>query len=138
LQVEDRVDRGGNSLEEQAIRLSPHDPRIGHFYRDIGFVHLLQSRLGEAILWLERARSAIPELPWTHLLLASAYGLQGETERAATELAEARGLQGGDRHSSIARIKAFSGGYGGMTPEIRTLLDATYIAGLRKAGVPEE
>jgi len=138
LQVEDRVDRGGNSLEEQAIRLSPHDPRIGHFYRDIGFVHLLQSRLGEAILWLERARSAIPELPWTHLLLASAYGLRGETERAATELAEARGLQGGDRHSSIARIKAFSGGYGGMTPEIRTLLDATYIAGLRKAGVPEE
>jgi class 3 adenylate cyclase len=36
---------------------------------------------------------------------ASAYGLRGDTERAAAELAEARRLAGDDRYSSIARLK---------------------------------
>jgi adenylate cyclase len=118
--------------EEKAIRLSPRDPRIGHFYRQIGFVHLLQSRNDEAILWLERARSAIPELPWVHQLLASAYALKGDTEHAAAELAEAQSLRGGERFSSITQLKA------SMTPKIRALFDATYIDGLRKAGMPKE
>ena len=123
-------------LEEQAIRLSPRDPRIGHFYFRIGNVHLLQSRTDEAILWLERSRSAVPELPFVHLLLASAYGLKGETERAAAELAEARRLRSGDVYSSIARLKAVAFGRG--VPKTRALFEATFIAGLRKAGMPEE
>jgi adenylate cyclase len=125
-------------LEEQAIRLSPRDPRIGHFYFRIGHAHLLQSRTDEAILWLGKARSAVPELAFVHLLLASAYGLKGETERAAAELAEARRLRRDDVYSSIAGLKAFPGGYGGAAPKIRALLDATELAGLRKAGMPEE
>jgi adenylate cyclase len=124
-------------LEEQAIRLSPRDPRVGWLYLRIGQVHQLQSRTDEAIRWLERARGAVPELPFVHLLLASAYGLKGETERAAAELAEARRLHGGDRCSSIANVKAFRGGYWGA-PRIRALFDATYIPGLRNAGMPEE
>jgi len=40
-----------------------------------------------------------------------------------------------DRVSSIARLKAF--GYFGV-PKIRALYEATYFAGLRKAGMPEE
>ena len=40
-----------------------------------------------------------------------------------------------DRFSSIARLKAF--GYFGI-PKIRALYEATYSAGLRKAGMPEE
>jgi len=40
-----------------------------------------------------------------------------------------------DRFSSIARLKAF--GYFGV-PKIRALYEATYSAGLRKAGMPEE
>jgi hypothetical protein len=76
-------------------------------------------------------------LPQVHILLASAYGLKGETERAAAELTEARRLHGGDHYSSIARLKAFSSGYSGV-PKIRTLFEATYFAGLRKAGMPDE
>jgi adenylate cyclase len=125
-------------LEEQAIRLSPRDPRIGHFYFRLGHVHLLQSRTDEAILWLEKARTAVPELPFVHALLASAYGLKDEIERAAAELAEARRLHGGDLYSSIAHLKAVPFGYWATTPKIRALLDATYSAGLRKAGMPEE
>jgi Flp pilus assembly protein TadD len=98
-------------------------------------VHLLQSRTDEAIIWLEKARNAAPAHPSFRANLASAYGLKGETERAAAELAEARSLSGDDRHSSIARLQAAR--YWGV-PKIRALFEATYFAGLRKAGMPEE
>jgi adenylate cyclase len=73
-------------LEERAIRLSPRDPGIGWWCIRIGQVHLLQSRTDEAILWLEKARSAVPKLPFVHGLLASAYGLKGDTDHAAAVL----------------------------------------------------
>jgi hypothetical protein len=59
-------------------------------------VHLLQSRTDEAIVWFEKARSALPAFSPSHGRLASAYALRGESERAAAELAEARRLAGGD------------------------------------------
>ena len=98
-------------------------------------MHLLQSRTDEAIVWLERARTAVPAVPAHHSRLASAYALKGDIERAAAELAEARRLAGDDRYTSIARLRA--GGCCG-SPKTRALWEATYLAGLRKAGVPEE
>jgi adenylate cyclase len=121
---------------EQAIRLSPRDPRwLGIWYLWIAQANLLRSRTDEAILWLEKARSANPAHPKVHLYLAAAYALKGETARAAAELAEARRLVGDDRFSSIARLHAAD--YLGV-PNVRALFEATYFAGLRKAGVPEE
>jgi tetratricopeptide (TPR) repeat protein len=120
---------------EQAIRLSPHDPFIDSWYSWIGRVHLLQSRIHEAILWLEKSRSTNPGSPFAHAWLASAYALNGELDRAAAELAEARRLSGDDRYSSVSRLKAV--GYFGV-PKVRALFEATYLAGLRKAGMPEE
>ena len=124
-------------LVEQAIRLSPRDLWIGHFYYLIGTVYLLQSHTDEAIVWLEKARSAMPTLPIHRSRLASAYALRGETERAAAELAEARRLSSDDRFSSIAQLRASPSAWWGM-PKIRALYEATYFAGLRKAGMPEE
>jgi tetratricopeptide (TPR) repeat protein len=121
--------------QERAIRLSPRDHNIGNWYYRIGIIHLLQSRIDEAILWFEKARGANPEHPHYHAYLASAYALNGETERAAAELAEARRLSGDGRYSSISRLKAV--GYFGV-PTIRALYETTYFAGLRKAGMPEE
>jgi len=117
-------------LVEQAIRLSPRDPQLGIWYQEIGRVHLLQSRTDEAIVWHEKARNAAPAQPYIRAWLASAYGLKGETDRAAVELAEARRLSGDDRFSNISRLKAF--GY------FRALVETTFFAGLRKAGMPEE
>jgi tetratricopeptide (TPR) repeat protein len=77
-------------LVEQAIRLSPRDGQIGNWYFRIGVVHLLQSRMEEAIVWLEKAPSANPEHPSFHAHLASAHALKGNTERGAGELTEAR------------------------------------------------
>jgi adenylate cyclase len=119
---------------EKAIRLSPRDRLIGFFFLHIGRVHLLQSRTDEAIVWLEKARSAMPALSDIRAWLASAYALTGEIEHAADELAEARRLSADDRFSSLARWRAVHR----WGPKISALLETTYFAGLRLAGMPEE
>jgi TolB-like protein/Tfp pilus assembly protein PilF len=124
-------------LAEQAISRSPRDPQIGTWYNTIGTVHLLQSRSDEAILWLEKARNAAPAKPFNHLPLAAAYALSGDLDHAAAELAEARKLRGEGSFSSIAMIKA-GGFWGSLAPKTRALFEATYFAGLSKAGMPEE
>jgi hypothetical protein len=55
-------------------------------------------------------------------------------DRAAIELAEVRRLSGD--FSSIARIRAMSDF--AVAPAIRSLYETTHLAGLRKAGIPEE
>jgi predicted Zn-dependent protease len=100
-------------------------------------VHLLQSHTDEAISWLEKARNHTPAHPMIRGDLASAYALAGQTERAAAELAEARRLSPDDRFSSIARLKEVTN-FEILTAQIRALSDATYYAGLRKAGMPDE
>jgi adenylate cyclase len=122
-------------LVERAIRFSPRDPELGVWYQLIGQVHLLQSRTNEAIAWFESARNANPAHPNIRAQLAATYALNGETDRAAVELAEARRLSADDRFSSVARLKAAQ--YFGV-PKIRALFETTYLAGLRKAGLPEE
>ncbi|MBV8894437.1 MAG: adenylate/guanylate cyclase domain-containing protein [Acidobacteria bacterium] len=124
-------------IVEQAIRLSPRDHLIGYFYHLIGTVHQLQSHTDESIVWLEKSRNALPGHPTGRSRLAAAYALRGETERAASELAEACRLNRGGLYSSIAHLKARPGGWWGV-PKIRALYEATYFAGLRKAGMPEE
>jgi adenylate cyclase len=91
-------------LIEQAIRLSPRDPVIGRWHSLIGFVHLLQSSTDEAIVWLEKARSAMPAQPIFLSFLASAYALNDEIERAAAELSEARRLNADGRYSRLVRV----------------------------------
>ncbi|HZZ21398.1 MAG TPA: tetratricopeptide repeat protein, partial [Roseiarcus sp.] len=102
----------------------------------IGLAHLLQSRTDEAIIWLEKARSANPEHPAPHARLASAYALKGETEHAAAELVEARRLAMDSRFSSLGRLKGALGYWG--VQKISALFEATYFEGLRRAGMPEE
>jgi TolB-like protein len=123
------------SALEQVIRLSPRDPQIGVWFARIGLVHLLQSRIDEAILWLERARNANPELPYVRCHLASAYALNDDIESASVQLTEARKLRGGDGYSSISQIKAT--GYFGV-PVVRALYEATFFTGLRRAGMQDE
>jgi adenylate cyclase len=122
-------------LAEQAIRIHQRDGSIGSWYLSIARVHLLQQRTKEAIVWLEKARSSNPVLPSIRAWLASACALNGEVERAADELSQARGLSRGGRYSSITRLRA-AGHFG--APKIQALIENTFFAGLRKAGMPEE
>ena len=121
--------------QERAIRVSPRDPQIGLFYSRIGRAHLLQSRIEDAIIWCEKARNANPAAAIYHSFLASAHALKGNAERAAAEFAEARHLARDSRYSSIVCLRAAES-WG--VPKIRALFEATYLAGLRKAGMPEE
>ena len=125
---------GAIPAQEQAIRLSPRDPRLPNWFWRIGMVHLLQSRTDEAILWLDKARTVNPRLSGPHGWLASAYALIGDSKRAAVELAEARKLSGDLRYSSIARFRSSER----WAPQAFALAETTFFAGLRKAGVPEE
>jgi hypothetical protein len=105
----------------------------------------LRSRADEAIVWLEKARNEIEASSNTtgstiRALLAAAYAFRGETELASTVLAEAQKPALDGRFSSIAQLRAFGApwsGYGYL-PKVRALFEATYFAGLRKAGMPEE
>jgi adenylate cyclase len=124
-------------FHEQAIRLSPRDPGIGNWYDRIGRIHLLESRTNEAIGWLEKARAANPAHPGIRIDLGAAYALEDKFQLAANELAEARRLSGGGPFSSIAHLKAYPNVWSGV-PKIRALYEATFFAGLRKAGMPEE
>jgi TolB-like protein/Tfp pilus assembly protein PilF len=120
--------------QEQAIRLSPRDPRLPNWYWRIGMVHLLQSRTDQAISWLERARTANPRLAGPRAWLVSAYALKGELQRANAELAEARRLSGDNRYASIASHTAAQP-FG--TSSLHALAEKTFFSGLRKAGVPD-
>jgi adenylate cyclase len=128
-------DREAIALAEQAIRLSPRDPSMGWCYTWIGFVHFLQSRVDEAIAWLEKGRSLDPKAWNTRHFLAAAYGFKGERERARAELAEAKKLIGSHRYSSVARSRANGDLY---TPALRDRWEAVYFPGIRAAGLPEE
>ena len=81
--------------------------------------------------------SGFAGLGYFHCWLASAFAFKGETERAAVELADAWRLSGNGSPSSIAEARASAARYF-VAPAIRSLLETTYIVGLRKAGVPEE
>ena len=121
-------------LEEQAIRLSPRDPFIGPCYMLIGVVHLLLSNADEAIVWFEKACNHAPAHPNICAYLASAYALAGETDRApphSPRLAGRAGMTAKEHHPLEGRPRLLGSG-------IRDpLFEATYLAGLRKAGMPE-
>jgi adenylate cyclase len=122
-------------LLEKAVRLSPRDPYLYLWSSRIGFAHLLQSRIDEAMVWFEMSRRANPAFGSTRLLLASAYGLKGESHRAAAELTEALRLIGNDRFSTVARVRINSSW---NTSIVHDWFENIYLAGLRKAGLPEE
>ena len=124
-------------LMEQAARLSPRDPFVWLWHFGVGRAHLLQSRIEEALPLLERARIANPGSGVPLAYLAAVHALQGETRRAAAELADARRLTNDGRFESIARLRTF-GEIRFAVPKIRALFEATYFVGLREAGMPEE
>jgi tetratricopeptide (TPR) repeat protein len=117
---------------EQAIR--PRDSDLGSWYEGIERAHLLQGHIDEALVWAEKARAYNPAKASLRALLAAGYALKGESERGAAELAEARRLSSDDRYSSISRLKTVAS----LRPKALALSEPTYLAGLRKAGMPEE
>jgi len=123
-------------LLDRAIQLSPQDPSIGPWYWRIGMVHVYRHEPEEAIAWLEKAQAGYATRGpaagyWVHGWLAAAYGLRGEIERAKSELNEAWKYP---FYRSVAAIKA-DPNY--ADPRVWPMAEASFVAGLRAAGMPE-
>jgi tetratricopeptide (TPR) repeat protein len=118
--------------QERAIRLSPRDRALCNWYFRIGEAHLLQSRIDQAIDWLEKARSGTPAVWYMHAWLDAAYAHKGDLKHARAELAEAMTLQRSGLERGIAHIAERF-----VAPEISACFEATILAGLCHAGLPE-
>jgi adenylate cyclase len=127
----------GVGLEEQAVRISPHDPFLAIWHFRIGQARLLQSRVGDALEWLSKAHNENSAYPFVAVWLASAYGLKGDLSSAAAELTEAHRLSGDGSPASIAAARTESA-RDFSAAATRALLETTYLTGLRRAGLPEE
>jgi TolB-like protein/cytochrome c-type biogenesis protein CcmH/NrfG len=116
--------------QQQAIRLSPRDPQLFNWYFRVGEAHLIQSRVDQAIDWLEKARSGSPAVWYVHAWLAAAYAHNGDLKSARAELATAMTLQGSGFERGIGHIAERF-----VAPEIRARFETTILAGLRLAGL---
>ena len=108
---------------QQAMRLSPRDPRIGLWLDDLGNAELGLGHFDAAIDEYKKAIEAGWRAFQPYEGLAAAYALDGKMEEAASALAEARRL------NPALTIKWLTAH--GLT--LQMSLDA-----LRKAGLPEE
>ena len=93
-------------------------------------------RAGDRLRWKRRS-SGNPRLPFVHAYLAAAYALEGQTQRAQTELAAAR-CAGQHLFEPRQCHERRAGTTIRQGPRISHCAEATYFeAGLRKAGLPE-
>ncbi|MBK5101342.1 MAG: tetratricopeptide repeat protein, partial [Desulfobacteraceae bacterium] len=109
----------------KAIRLSPRDPELFHFFLAVGTAHFVAGRYAEAVEWAKKVIQEKPEVPSGHRLLAASYGQLGQTEEAAAALEGALRLAPGLSVEFVRNTIHFS---------IREHSDL-YIEGLHKAGL---
>jgi adenylate cyclase len=108
---------------QQAIRLSPRDPRIGLWLVDLGNAELGLGHFDRAVDEYRKAIDAGWRAYQPYRGLAAAYALEGKMEDAASALAEARRL------NPELTIK-WSQTHSSSVPPL--------LEGLRRAGLPEE
>jgi adenylate cyclase len=108
---------------EQAMRLSPRDPRMGQFHNFMADPELGLGHFDTAIDEANKAIDAGYRNWYSHLNLAAAHALKGDIEQAKAPLAEALRL---NPKLSVKWLTA-------RKPVLRPAFDA-----LRKAGLPEE
>jgi adenylate cyclase len=111
---------------QQALRLSPRDPRTGAFLDKLGWAELGLEHYDAAIEASSKAIDAGSTVFFTYLCLATAHALRGDTDEAETALSEARRL------NPKLSVKWMMGGktFPSYTPQ--------WYDALRKAGLPEE
>jgi adenylate cyclase len=116
------------SLAEVAIatRLGPRDPFASPaILSTTGLCHFLAGRYSEAIEFERRAVQASSSFGTAWRTLAAAAGVAGDTETAASALAQAKRLQ---PNLSLDWVEKYH-------PIVRADDRAVYIDGLRKAGL---
>ena len=111
---------------EQAMRLSPLDPRMGAFHDKMAWAELGLGHFDAAIEESSRAIDVGSKAWFTYLCLATAHGLKGDIEDAKAPLAEARRLNPKLSVKWMTETKLFPN------------YSQPWYDALRKAGLPEE
>jgi adenylate cyclase len=78
----------GMANVKKAMRLSPHDPYMFHFFTAMAIVHFSAERYEDAADWARRALQRRPDFPATCRYLAASYAHLGRLEEARTVLEE--------------------------------------------------
>jgi tetratricopeptide (TPR) repeat protein len=123
--------RSGAAIEalERAMRLSPLDPLRWVFYGGLAHARFGAGRYQEAIEWAVRALHAQPRMPAVVAINAAACAHLGRIDDGGACVRRFCELRPG---ATIGSVRATLGT--AFSPEFL----ATYINGLRKAGLPEE
>jgi TolB-like protein len=126
------------SLEfsDKAIRLSPHDPRLEEWYRMRAAANFGLKQYDHAIEWARRAIAIKANNQYGYLNLIPALALTGRESEAHQALQNyLASVPSGPR--TIAAWKAIALTDAHTDPRFLDTWDR-YVAGLRKAGLPEE
>jgi tetratricopeptide (TPR) repeat protein len=108
---------------QQAMRLSPRDPRLSQWHNFLADAELGLGHLDAAIDDANKAIDTGYRVFYSYLNLAAARALKGDIDQAKTALAKAR------RHNPKLSVKWLT--------ERKPVLQPAFEA-LRKAGLPEE
>jgi adenylate cyclase len=111
---------------QQAMRLSPRDPRMGAFHDKMAWAELGLGHFDAAIEESSKAIDVGSKAWFTYLCLATAHGLKGDIDDAKAPLAEARRL------NPKLSVKWMTG------TKLFPNYSQPWFDALRKAGLPEE
>ncbi len=111
---------------QQAMRLSPLDPRMGAFLDKMGWAELGLGHFDAAIEASSKAIDAGSKVYFTYLCLATAHALKGDIDDAKTALAESRRLNPKLSVKWMIGSKSYPN------------YSQPWYDALRKAGLPEE
>jgi TolB-like protein/DNA-binding winged helix-turn-helix (wHTH) protein/Flp pilus assembly protein TadD len=122
---------------DNAIRASPHDPMLAHFYGGKAWANFGLKRYDPAIEWARQAIAINPNyVQYIHTALVAALALTGHDAEAREALQRYLALPSTGPFKTIAAWKAYYSAQGGDPPRVEA--NERLYEGLRKAGMPEE
>ena len=127
LAYEGRLDQAIRQFET-AVRLSPHDPFRWGFYSYRSLAHLFRGEYTEAAAWARKAIQVPNAQYWARAHLVAATGHLGDAKQAESALKDLQQVKP-EFSVAFAKTRLF---YIKNPDQL-----AAYLAGLRKAGLPE-
>jgi adenylate cyclase len=122
---------------DKAIRESPYDPLLEHFYGGKALANFGLKRYDQAIDWAHRAIAVNPNyVHYIHATLVASLALTGRDAEAREALQRYLALPSTGPLKTIAAFKAYYSAQGGGPARVEA--NERVYDGLRKAGMPEE
>jgi TolB-like protein len=111
----------------RAMRLSPLDPEISQMQTGTAMAHMFARRFDVACSWAEKARAELPNILRVSAFSAASYALAGRMDEARRAMEHVRRIDATLRISNVEDWVVL------QRPEDL----ATFVEGLRQAGLPE-